>query len=56
MTALSHHIAGSDLIAWVHLMALNGRVFALTPLPVANEPLPLQSHFGPKRFEAGIGR
>ena len=31
-------------------MASKGRVFALAPLPLVNEPLPLLSHFGPKRF------
>ena len=35
-------------------MASKGRVFALAPLPLVNEPLPLLSHFGPKRFEARI--
>jgi hypothetical protein len=49
------HIAGNASIAWVCLMALEGRVFAFAPLPLVNEPLPLLSHFGPKRFEAWIG-
>ena len=35
-------------------MASKVRVFALAPLLLVNEPLPLLSHFGPKRFEAGI--
>ena len=30
-------------------------MFAFAPLPLVNERLPLLSHFGPKRFEAGIG-
>ena len=49
------HLANAGLIAWVYLMASKVRVFALAPLPLVNEPLPLLSHFGPKRFEAGIG-
>jgi hypothetical protein len=53
--AVGHHIAGNALIAWVYLMASKGRVFVFAPLPLVNEPLPLLSHFGPKRFEAGIG-
>jgi len=36
-------------------MASKGRVFALAYLPLVNDPLPLLSHFGEKRFEAGIG-
>ena len=36
-------------------MASDVGVFTLAPLPLVNEPLPLLSHFGPKRFEAGIG-
>ena len=49
------NITGSALVARVHLMASKVRVFALAPLPLVNEPLPLLSHFGPKPFEAGIG-
>ena len=37
-------------------MASKGRVFAFAPFPLVNERLPLLSHFGPKRFEAVIGR
>ncbi len=48
--------AGADaLVAWVYVMASKGRVFALAPLPLVNEPLPFLSHFGPKRFKARIG-
>jgi hypothetical protein len=47
--------AGNGLIAWVYLMVSKVRVFALVPLPLVNEPLPLLSHFDPKRFEAEIG-
>ena len=39
----------------VYLMASKVHVFALSALPLVNEPLPLLSHFGPKCFEAGIG-
>jgi hypothetical protein len=53
--AAGRNIAGSALVARVHLMASKERVFALAPLPLVNEPLPLLSHFGPKRFEARIG-
>ena len=53
--AAGRNIAGSALVARVHLMASKVRVFALAPLPLVNEPLPLLSHFGPKRFEARIG-
>ena len=53
--AVGHHIAGNALIAWVYLMALKVRVFALDPLPLVNEPLLLLSHFSPKRLEAWIG-
>ena len=53
--AAGRHIAGNALIAWVYLMASKVRVFALAHLPLVNEPLPLLSHFGPERFEAGIG-
>ena len=49
------NIAGSALVARVHLMASKVHVFALAPLSLVNEPLPLLSHFGPKRFEARIG-
>jgi hypothetical protein len=52
--AAGHLIAGNALIAWVYLLS-KVRVFALAPLPLVNEPLPLLSHFGPERFEAGIG-
>ena len=54
--AAGRHIAGNALIAWVYLIASKVRVFALAPLPLVNEPLPLLSHFGPERFEAGISR
>ena len=50
--AAGRNISGSALVARVHLMASKVRVFALAPLPLVNEPLPLLSHFG---FEAGIG-
>ena len=53
--AVGHHIAGDALIALVYLMASKVSVFALAPLPLVNEPLLLLSHFGPKRFKAGIG-
>ena len=53
--AAGRNITGSALVARVHLMASKERVFALAPLPLVNEPLPLLSHFGPKRFEARIG-
>jgi hypothetical protein len=33
----------------------NEKPLAFAPLPLVNERLPLLSHFGPKRFEAGIG-
>ena len=49
------NITGNALVARVHLMPSKVGVFALAPLPLVNEPLPLLSHFGPKRFEAGIG-
>jgi hypothetical protein len=32
--AAGHHIAGNALIAWVHLMASKGRVFAFAPPPL----------------------
>jgi hypothetical protein len=53
--AAGHHIAGNALIAWVYLMASEGGVFAFARLPLVNERLPVLSHFGPKRFETGIG-
>ncbi len=41
-------IAGDALVAWVYVMASKGRVFALAPLPLVNEPLPFPSQFRPK--------
>jgi hypothetical protein len=46
------HIVGDALVAWIYFMASKVGVFALAPLPLVNEPLPLLSHFGPKHFEA----
>jgi hypothetical protein len=51
--AAGRHIGGNALIAWVYFMASKVRVFALASLPLVNEPLPLLSHFGSERFEAG---
>ncbi len=53
--AAGWRIAGDALVAWVYVMASKGRVFALAPLPLVNEPLPFLSHFGPKRLKARIG-
>jgi hypothetical protein len=53
--AAGRDIAGNALIAWVYLVASKVRVFALAPPPLVDEPLPLLRHFGPKRFEPGIG-
>jgi hypothetical protein len=52
--AAGRDIAGV-LFARVHLMASKVRGSLLLPFLSPTKPLPLLSHFGPKRFEAGIG-
>jgi hypothetical protein len=47
------NIAGSALVTRIHVMASKGRVFALAPLPLVKECLPLLSHFGPNALRRG---